>query len=170
MVFDPSGTYSLYQGSSGAAVAAVADWTSLKAIYNQYRVRKIVIHWKMVTNGATVSNLDDDSVSMLERYNYEKAITSPSLSGLGQLQNVQRKIFTAQHPVHTYVIYPKAMRTLENTGLLAAQGLGIGEMPWCNVESPCELFGYQWGFETSSNTYTSGYLDVEYDIEMRYNK
>lgn len=170
VVFDPSGSYSLYQGSSTAAIAGVADWASLKAIYNQYRVRKVVMHWKFVTSGATVSSLDDDSVIMLERYNYEKAVTTPTLAGMIQLQNVQRKVFTAQHPVHTYTVYPKAMKTLENTGILSAQGLGIADMPWTNCESPCELFGYQFAFETSSNAYTTGQLDIEYDLEMRYNK
>lgn len=175
-IFDPSGDYAKYSGTSngylgqGGVLTPMPDWASFASIYNQYKVKKIIITWRFETTGATVSTLDDDSVGILERYNYEKSIVLPTANGLAQLTDCIRKRFTAQNPSHQYTIYPKVCYEVQNSAIVSPQGVNYRSPGWCDVNYPVQIYGYQFAMETPTNAYTQGYCDITYEVDFRYSK
>lgn len=170
LIFDPSGTYNTFAGSSTGSLGTMPDWSSLTAIYNLYRVRKIVVTFRAETTGSTVSSLDDDSLGIVERYNYEKSVVTPTAAGISQLTEAQSKKFTSQHPQHQYTIYPKACYEVQNSAILASQGVSLMPQRWTDVNFPCQLYGFQWAMTNATNAQTQMYIDITYVVDFKYNK
>lgn len=166
-VFDPSGTYGNCSASGGPL--AMPDWTSLKNVFDLYRVNWIKIH--MFSQNTTASGLsaDADPMDVYMRYNYESQITTPTLAGITQVPKVIKKTFTQDRPRYTYMIKPKVESAMYNVGASAGWGRGLVNMKWTDVDSPVQLYGFKF-YVDRQLTGQQLFFEIEYNVSFKYSK
>lgn len=163
LVFDPSGTF----GNTSTALGplAMSDWTSLIAVFNQYKVNKITVNFNYETQGALVG-----AVPLYINKNYERNVTAPTVAGLCALSNTVLKNFSPESSRYSYSFVPKCGFLLDNVGVIATEGRSVQNMPWTDVTLPVELFGLQFVGPYTLATSQFLFLDITYDVSFRYSK
>lgn len=170
ITFDPSGTFG--NVGVGGTPLAMPDWSSFKACFDYYRVNGIKLTWTLAeTAGTAVDDPQENSPIVYYRYNYESSVVTPSLTGITQVSNCMKKVFTPTNPMTSYNIVPKVLDIVETTGsVLASQSYRLRDPGWIDVNLPAVIYGFQYFIEIQLATHQSLQLDVEYDISFKYGK
>lgn len=171
-IFDPSGSYG--NCSVGGSSIAMPDWGQYTggvgtSLYNQYKVTKIKMTFRYLDTDGTSSTF-----GLWMRYNYDPLISTPTLAGVSQLNNVKFKTFTAQSPVCQYTVYPRVHYLVQgnptlNTPLTTTQqSLRIAKMGWTDVNFPSQVFGMQIASAFALGAAQFLEVQVEYHVKFRY--
>lgn len=163
-IFDPSGTYG--NASTAGTGLAMPDWSSYAAIYDQYRVNSITLVFRFhdVTAGATIQ------FPLWIRYNYDFAVSVPTMTGAMQLSRVMQKEFSAEHLVQKYKFYPKVAIVQENGAIFSSSSLKVTKQGWTDVDRPCELWGIQFASDQALTGNQHIYFSIIYDVSFRYTR
>ena len=162
--FDPSGTYG--NTSVAGAGAMMPDWDKLIALYNFYKVNKITITFRYANVGTAIG-----AVPMWMRYNYEKAVTVPTLSGMTSLANCEEAYFTNDSPLYSYSFIPMVEHIVDNSaGILSSDARAIKRHDWTDVNYPATLYGFQCLCSYLLNATQTLFFEITYDVSFRYSK
>lgn len=160
-IFDPSGTF----GNTNAVGAPlqVPNWTSLKQIFDQYKVNKIIVNFRYLNQSGGIPG----PVPLLVRYNYDKSITAPSVASMMASTRVVDKMFSADNCQLTYSFYPKVNYLVDNESALATDGRSVQSMDWVDMDYPVELLGLMManGYALTADQFIQ--TSITYDISFR---
>lgn len=185
MVFDPSGantsSYYIAEAISSVPVqfatpmnsgGSTSGWNSLKAVFDQYRLNKIVITITSASAPGSYGTLDDQ-VSVYGRHVYDPEFSyvggsTPNSRTLLAMTKVKRHIFTLERPTVTYVVYPRVL--MQANRVVAGSGYSdswrIAKPAWFNMSDPACFYGFAFYIpDLAANCQVI--TDITYDIAFR---
>lgn len=172
--FDPSGTFGNNSGiitatSTLTGAAGIPEWSSFKALYSYYRVKRIVI--KMFANSTSPNGLLDIPPIVYLKYNNEYNAANPTQQSISEEKNFIRKIFTPEHPEFTYSFYPKVVTLYDNVGVFATEARQVKSMGWTDVNTPSQLLGLKlytyFPADTTTPPTNTLSFDISYELEFK---
>lgn len=161
---DPSGSWGTFSGLTNSASmvpAKIPQWDAYKGLYQKYKVTKVTLKWTAYDGTST---LDDASPHLAVRYNDDYTATLPTWTDVATERNWIRKTFTAEHPTFQYSFYPKVMAMADNVNVLATDSRIPKKMPWTDVDTPVELFGFKYLINNNQGNSTRVNCDIFYTI------
>lgn len=163
LIFDPSGTY----GNTAAAIAplAIQDWASLITVFDQYKVNRITCNFQYETQGAVLG-----PVPIVFNTNFERNVTVPTMAGILQTGQAVEKTFSPEHSRYTNTFVPKVNTFVDNSAVIASEGLAVHDMDWCDVNYPPQLYGLQLASSYALAATQFLFFEITYDISFRYSK
>lgn len=161
---DPSGSWGAFSGN-GTVIprgpAKIPGWDAYKGLYQKYKVTKVTLKWSAYDGS---SSLDDATPTLHVRYNDDYTASAPNWTDVATERGWIKKQFTPEHPNFTYSFYPKVMKLVDNVNILATEARAPVPMPWTDVDTPVELYGFKCLVNNSGSATTRVNCDITYTI------
>lgn len=161
--FDPSGTFG--NTSNSGTGLAIQDWSAFTALYDQYKVNKIIVNLRWANSSGVEPNWN-----LYVRFNYDTAVGStyqPTPGTMCQLGRVVEKTFNASSSCLTYSFFPRVNLLADNEATLATDSRQSVPMDWTDINYPVELLGLQVSNNVPVSAANLLTMEITYDISFR---
>jgi len=150
----------------GALVQSMPDFTSITALYNRYKMKKITYTFNLqATGGFSLFALD--LPKMLIRYNYDSNLTGAGiLAKLQEIDNVVQFQFTPEKTQFSYSYYPKTISQVYLSGI--AIGYKLNPQQYIDkFYSDVPHYGIMWYIDNLATGLQITY-DIAYEVSFKY--
>lgn len=152
----------------GALPSSMPDWSSIIALYNRYKMRKITYTFNLQsTAGATTSLYSYDLPRIFIRYNYDSNLGSGGvLAKLQECPNVKVHQFTPEKTTFSYSYYPHILQPVYLSALSTAYK--IAPQQYIDiVYGTVPHYGIMWYVDNLTTSLSLTY-DISWETSFKY--